>query len=211
VTLSWDPGLDTHRITGYRISWDTDSGAASAYAFNSTANPGQVSFSGTTATVSGLAPGTVYYFTVTALSNFTDPSSGVVTTYESLLYPAQVRGDPGYEYPIEVRAATNGSGCTPTAEVTNLRLQNLGGGDIRFSWNAVSDPCASGYRVLRANSPVSAAGFLPPSSYLVADTGPATTNVAANPDPVNPYQTKFFLVVARGGAGSTGPWGHYGQ
>ena len=26
VSLSWDPGLDTHRINGYKIYWDTDSG-----------------------------------------------------------------------------------------------------------------------------------------------------------------------------------------
>ncbi len=35
VDLSWDPGLDVHRISGYRVYWDTDSGGASSYANDS--------------------------------------------------------------------------------------------------------------------------------------------------------------------------------
>src|SRR5262249_28475195 len=65
ATLSWNPGAITSHISRYKIYWDTDSGAASSYAFNSDANPGQVSFSGTTATITGLTPNTTYYFTVT--------------------------------------------------------------------------------------------------------------------------------------------------
>lgn len=192
VNLSWDPGLDTHRITGYRVYWDTDSGGASSYAFNSTTNPGQVSFAGTTATVSGLTPGTVYYFTVTALSTFTDPSSSVVTTYESLLYPSQVSGDPDRTYPIEVQAATTGAGCTPTAAVTNLLVHKVGD-HVQLTWNPVADACAAGYRVLRSSTPT------PPASFTrLADTGLGTswTGDAA---------VGYFLVVARGNNGSLGP------
>ncbi len=197
VSLSWDPGLDTHRISGYKIYWDTDSGGATPYAFNSVTNAGQVTFAGTTATISGLAPSTNYFFTVTARSNFTDPSSLVTTTYESLLYPTQVFGDPGFIYPIEVQKATTGAGCTPTQQVNNLHIAPPTG-TAPFSWNASSDPCLTGYRILRASSPVSAAGWT-----TLADVGLVTT-WTGSPAP------GYFLVIARGATG-TGPWGHYNQ
>jgi hypothetical protein len=92
LSLSWNPGNDVHRINGYKIYWDTDPGSSTNYAFNSVANAGQVSIVGTTATISGLTPGTPYYVTVTSLSNFTDPSSTVVTPYESIRYPTTVLG-----------------------------------------------------------------------------------------------------------------------
>lgn len=192
VSLSWDPGLDTHRITGYRVYWDTNSGGGSPYAFSSTSHPGQVSFAGTTATISGLTTGTVYYFTVTALSTFTDPSSLVVTTYESLLYPTQVSGDPDRAYPVEVQAATTGAGCTPTAQVTGLTV-NKQGTNLQFAWTPVADPCAVGYRVLASSTPN------PPASFSrLADTGLATAWTGST-------TAKFFLVVARGNNGNVGP------
>jgi hypothetical protein len=115
VSLSWNPGNDTHRIVGYKIYWDTDPGASTPYAFNSVTNAGQVVIAGTTATISGLTPGTTYYFTVTSLSDFaqtpnpsTDPP--VLTHYESIKYPTTVSGDPSFSYPIEVAATTTGGG-----------------------------------------------------------------------------------------------------
>ncbi len=190
LSLSWDPGLDTHRITDYKVYWDIDSGAASPYASSLVS-------AGTAATISGLTPGTTYYVTVTARSGFTDPSSGVARTYESLLYPRQVTGDPSFAYPIEVQATTTGGACVPTAQVTGLRV-NRSGGSCQICWDPSSDPCAIGYRVLGADSPASAGNFT-----TVADTGLETCWTGS---PTRSY----FLVVARG-TGGTGPWGHYGQ
>ena len=198
VSLSWDPGLDTHRISGYKVYWDTDSGAVTPYAFNSAANPGQAAIAGTTAVLSGLAPGTTYYVTVTALSTFTDPSSNITTQYETMLYPTQVSGDPNFVYPIEATGTTTGGVCIPTAEVSGVMVSHATGGDITICWNAANDPCLVGYRILGANSPESAANY-----STVADTG-LSTCWTGNPT------GRFFLVVARG-TGGTGPWGHYGQ
>lgn len=194
VSLSWDPGLDTHRINGYKVYWDTDSGSSTGYAFNSVNNPGQASIVGTTATISGLTTGQTYYFTVTSRSNFTDPSTNVTTTYESLLYPTQVSGDPSFVYPIEVQGATT---CIPTAEVTGLTVTKDPGG-IKVCWGASVDPCTVGYQVLGANSPTSDANFTP-----IADVG--LTNCWVG----DPAQT-YFLVIAKG-SGGNGPWGHYGH
>ena len=198
VSIAWDPGLDTHRIAGYKVYWDTDSGAASAYAFNSQANPAQASIAGTSATISGLTPGTRYYLTVTSLSTYTDPSTGVPTTYESLLYPTQVSGDPSSIYPVEVQALTTGGACVPTQEVTGLTVDYdpLG---IKICWNPSSDSCLAGYDVLGATSPASAAGFSP-----IATAGLATCWSGS------PGASSFFLVAARG-TGGEGPWGHYGR
>jgi hypothetical protein len=197
LSLSWDPGLDTHRIGGYKIYWDTDSGGATPYAFNSQANPGQVSIAGTSATITGLAPGTSYFVTVTSLSSYTDPSTAAAATYESLLYPTQVSGDPSFVYPVEVLGATTGGTCIPTAEVHNLQVSHDGAG-IRICWDPVSDPCLAGYDVLGATAPQSAANYAP-----IADAGLATCWSG------NPAST-YFLVVARGTGGS-GPWGQFGQ
>jgi hypothetical protein len=198
VSLSWNPGNDTHRTTGYKVYWDSDSGAGSAYAFNSAANPGQAAVTGTTAVISGLTPGTAYYFTVTSLATFTDPSSGTVTNYESLLYPTQVSGDPSFVYPVEVTATTTGGVCIPGTEVEGLTVDYAAGGGVNICWNAVSDPCLQGYRVLGANTPEAAANF-----STVADTGVGTCWTGTT-------SSRFFLVVARG-TGGNGPWGHYGQ
>ncbi len=197
LSFSWNPGNDVRRISSYKIYWDTDSGSATPYAFNSDTHPGQVSFSGTTATISGLTPGTPYFVTVTSRSTFTDPSSSIVTTYESLLYPTQISGDPDKIYPVEVTATTTGGACIPTAEVQNLRV-NKSGGSFEFCWDPVSDPCLVGYDVLGANSPTSADNF-----SVVGQTGVATCWTG------NPAQS-YFLVVARG-TGGTGPWGHFGR
>jgi len=196
VTLSWDPGADVHRISDYKVYWDSDPGAVSAYAFNSVSNPGQVSFNGTSATVSGLAPGVTHYFTVTSRSVYTDPSSGIVTTYESLLYPTQVSGDPSFIYPVEVQATTP---CPATAEVTGVTVNVTEvPGEIRICWNPVTDSCLTGYQVLGSDSPVSDAGF-----SVVADPALETCWTGS------PAQS-YFLVIAKGITGN-GPWGHFGH
>jgi Fibronectin type III domain len=198
ASITWDPGRDTHRISGYKVYWGTTSGSGGPYAFDSTRNPGQVAIAGTTATISGLSPGTTYYVTVTSLSAYQDPSSGVTTTYESLLYPTQVSGDPAFVYPIEVQATTTGGTCIPAVEVTNLTLQTATGGAITFCWDPVSDPCLQGYEILQAPSPTAAGNF-----SVLADTGTGTCFTGNAP-------FGYFLVVARG-TGGTGPWGAYGR
>jgi hypothetical protein len=197
ITLSWDPGLLTQRISGYKVYWDTDSGSSSGYAFNSQTQAGQVAFNGTSATISGLSPGKSYYFTVTSLSNFKNPSTGVTRTYESLVYPTQLFGDPDKVYPVEVLGTTAG-GCTPTQEVQGLRITRLAGGTLRFCWNALADPCLAGYRILGSDNAASATGW-----STVADVGNVTCWDGTP-------SSRFYLVQARGGTG-TGPWGHYGR
>jgi hypothetical protein len=135
---------------------------------------------------------------VTSLATFTDPSSGTVTNYESLLYPTQVSGDPSFVYPVEVTATTTGGVCIPGTEVQGLTVDYAAGGGVNICWNAVSDPCLQGYRVLGANTPEAAANF-----STVADTGVGTCWTGTT-------SSRFFLVVARG-TGGNGPWGHYGQ
>ena len=199
VSLSWDPGHDTHRITGYKVYWGTSSGAGTPYPFDSMRNPGQASIAGTSAVISGLQPGTAYYVTVTSLSAFRDPSTGVTAVYESLLYPTQVSGDPAFVYPVEVRATTTGGTCIPTVEVSGLTVEYASPGPgIRICWQPASDPCLVGYEVLGATSPQAAANF-----SAIAETGLETCWTG---DP----STGFFLVAARG-TGGTGPWGAYGR
>jgi len=197
VSLSWDPGLDTHRITGYKVYWDTDSGAATPYAFDSEIAPGQATIAGTAAQITGLVPGTAYYFTVTALSLFADPSTGVPTRFESDRYPTQLSGDPGFVYPIEVLATTTGGTCIPTAEVAGVMVTHDGSG-VQICWDPVNDPCLVGYQVLGADTAQSDAGF-----SVLADTGLVT---CWNGSPAS----RYFLVTARG-TGGNGPWGHYGR
>jgi len=198
VSISWDPGLDTGRIDDYHIYWDTDTGGGSSYAFDDFCNTGSVTCSGTTATISGLSPSTTYYVTVTSVSDYHNPSSGVTTRYESLLYPSQVSGDPSFVYPIEVQALTTGGACIPTAEVGGVTVTDAGGGDIQICWDTVSDPCLLGYEILGSSVPGVEAAYTPEG-----DTGLTTCWTGA---PAGGY----FLVTARG-TGGNGPWGHFGR
>ncbi len=195
VQLSWNPGLDTSRIDGYRIYWDTDSGASTGYAFDSDSNPGQATIVGTTATITGLTAGTQYYFTVNAVSDFTDPSSSVTTTYESLLFPKQIPAVPT-PLPVEVAAMTTGGGCAPSQEIAGLTVGKSGTSQ-EFCWTATADVCVDGYRILGASTPESDLNF----SIVEPDTGLVTCTTI---DPAENY----FLVIGKGGG--TGPWGHFG-
>ncbi len=196
LSITWDPGLDTHRIIGYRVYWDTDSGADSPYAFSSVNHPGQISIVGTAATLTGLAPSTSYFLTVTAISDYTDPATDVTTTYESLVYPIQVGANPN-PIPAEVQAMT--AACIPTEEVPKTMVGRRVGSGSEFCWTQVTDICAQGYRILGANNPSAAANF----SVVVSDTG--NTNCATFDSPFT-----YYLVISHSSAG-TGPWGHYGQ
>jgi hypothetical protein len=195
VSISWNPGNDTHRISGYKIYWDTDSGSSTPYGFDSVANPGQISIVGTTATISGLTPGATYYVTVTSLSDFTDPSTGAVAHYESIKYPTTVSGDPNFSYPIEVSATTTGGACIPTQEVTGLTVDKSTP-NVHVCWSLSGDPCAVGYDVLGSDDATSDAGW-----SVVGQVGPTTCWDG------NPSQ-RYLLVRARG-TGGNGPWGHY--
>jgi len=195
VALSWNPGNDTHRLVGYKIYWDTDPGASTNYAFNSVTNAGQVAFVGATATISGLTPGTTYYFTVTSLTDYTDPSSAIVTRYESLRYPTTASGDPNITYPVEVAKATTGGTCIPGPEVTGLTVDKAGA-NVHACWTATADACAVGYDVLASDDATNDAGW-----SVVGQVG--LTNCWDG----NPSQ-KYLLVRSRG-TGGNGPWGHY--
>lgn len=199
VSLSWDPGLITNRISAYKVYWDTDSGSGSSYAFNSEDDPNQASIAGTTATISGLTPGTDYFFTVTALSVYPpDPATPLPRkTYESLLYPTTVSGDPSFVYPAEVQATTTGGTCLPTAEVANVSVREDPAG-IEICWGPVSDPCLTGYRILGSNTVDSDAGYVE-----VADLGVQTCWTG---DP-----SQIYYIVTAKGTGGDGPWGHYGR
>ena len=203
VSLSWDPGLDTHRISDYKIYWDTDPGAVSSYAFNSEINPGQASFTGTSATISGLSPGLTYYFTVTSRTIYTDPSTGVPSPYESILYPTQVSGDPSFVYPVEVQASL---ACPATAEVTGVTVNTTANpGEIQVCWNPVTEACLTGYQILGSSSAASDSGF------SVLGTVGITNCWTGSPfDPLPPETGAYLLVVATGMTGN-GPWGHYGH
>ena len=195
VSLSWNPGNDTHRINGYKIYWDTDPGASTPYAFNSVTNAGQVSLVGTTATISGLTPGTPYYFTVTSLSNFQDPSTLVTTPYESIRYPTTVSGDPNFSYPIEVTASTTAPTCIPTQEITGVTVDKSTP-NVHVCWSSTADACAVGYDVLAADD-----ATLDTNWSVVGQVG-LTTCWDGNPS------QKFLLIRSRG-TGGNGPWGHY--
>lgn len=197
VALSWNPGNDLHRINGYKIYWDTDSGSSSSYAFDSVTNAASVAFSGASATISGLSPGTQYYFTVTSLSDYTDPSTNRSHRYESLLYPTTVSGDPSFSYPVEVTATTAGGGCTPSQAVANLTVSKAGA-NVHVCWTATSDPCAIGYDVLGSGNVTSDVGW-----SVVGQVGLTT---CWDGNPTGPY-----LLVRSRGTGGNGPWGHYGH
>ena len=212
VELDWDPGLITDKIDRYKIYWDTDSGAGSAYAFNSDNNPTQVVFNGTTAVVSGLTQGVEHFFTVTSVSDYCEPglcanndcapscpgtppgtcspiTCNVVTPIESVMYPLQLTGGP-QPVPAEV-SATPGGACGPTQEIGGVNARLIGG-DIEICWDPVTDPCVTGYQILGSDAPD--AGFSP----VVNDNGLATCST------FNAAQS-YFLVVGRGADGSTGP------
>ena len=195
VSLSWNPGNDTHRIVSYKIYWDTDPGASTPYAFNSVTNSGQVAFAGTTAVISGLTPGTAYYFTVTSLSDFTDPSSSAVTRYESIRYPTTIAGDPSSSYPVEVTKTTTGGTCIPTQQVLGLTVDKANP-NVHVCWSPTADACAVGYDVLASDNATSDVGW-----SVVGQVG-LTTCWDGNPS------QKYLLVRARG-TGGNGPWGHY--
>lgn len=199
IDISWDPGTITHHISGYKVYWDTDSGSSSSYSFDSVNNAGQVSIVGTTATISGLTAGNDYYITVTAMSDYyTDPFSGVTTTYESLLFPTAAPGAGG-PLPPELVATTTGGACTPTEVITGVTMDKAGPGAVEICWTASADTCVTTYEILHANSPESAANF----STEVADTGGATCHTFSPPD-------GSFIILGKG-TGGTGPWGHFGM
>jgi hypothetical protein len=189
MPLSWDPGLVTDRIDGYKVYWDTETGGGLDGYDNSLT---QMGAGNTSATLTSLDRGTQYFVTVTSLSDFTDPASGITTTYESLLYPTTMSADPS-PLPIEAIASTT---CTPADEIGGVMVGKPGGTDIRISWSPSTDLCLTGYQILGADTPELETNFSP----VVEDTGLVEY---WDFDPTESY----FLVLSKG-TGGTGPWGH---
>jgi len=205
VSISWDPGNQLGFVDRAKVYWDTDSGSATPYAFNSDTQTGQVTFGANSATITGLTPGQTYYFTVTLLDSFTEPGSSPVLTleYESFLFPQGFTGN-GIAYPAQVQAATTSPGCTPMAEVQNLHVDYGPGTDLAFSWDALVDPCLDHYVLLEGPTPSSAGAF----TTLAQPAVPSFTG----PTSVIPSKTgTYYLVYAAGASGQHGPLGHYGQ
>jgi hypothetical protein len=203
VTISWDPGLDTHRISGYKVYWGTVSGGILAYPFNSVANPGQVSFSGTSATISGLNPGTQYFFTVTSRSVYTDPSSLVTTTYESLVYPTQVFGDPSFVYPIEVTATTASSSPNPKEASPSQNMKASRGAGTSVSVTYTPACGATDHAIYWGTTPI--AGSVAWTNSACARGVSGTTSF----DPGSPAAGKAFYFVVVGQ--TTTKEGSYGK
>jgi len=220
VDVSWDPGSITSHIDRYKIYWDTSSGATTmgAYAFDSDADSGGVSFTGpTSATISGLTELTPYYFTVTSVTEYCPPADcdnnpcsptcpspatgcGSVAcndthTFESLMYPLQVGGGAS-PIPAEVSATP---ACVPELEVQNLALDRgpTPATDVEFCWDMLADPCNSSYSILHSDFGGSFSAILPDTGLVSCD------DVLNAPD-------GLYLVVGKG-TGGTGPWGHFGQ
>jgi hypothetical protein len=212
IDVSWVPGNATLGVDDYVVYWDTDSGSVSDYGNSVVVPSGQ-----TSTTLTGLAPGTQYFITVTARSDFTpyppppfcrldytiacandtecaDDGPCVLSLppsvlYESIRFPTTVSGDPDIVYPIEVMATTTGGGCIPTEEVNNLMVGKIGT-DQQFCWDANTESCTVGYDLLWAATPD------PPGPMtVVAQTG-LETCWTGNP------QFGYFKVVARGTGGS---------
>ena len=219
VEISWDPGSILGEIDRYKVYWDVDSGASTPYAFNSDTHPGQVSFAGTSAVISGLTPGVPYFLTVTSVRDYCEPglcanndcapscaepdpnpcpgvSCSVVTPLESLIFPTQVAGGTT-PIPAEV-GATPGGSCVPTLEVMGVTFDKADG-SCRICWTPTADPCVEGYQILGASSPATDIDF----SAIVPDTGLTNCWTFDSTD-------SFFLVVGASPAG-TGPWGHFGH
>jgi len=205
VELTWDPGLlpdAEDRIDGFRVHWDTDSGNASPYAFDSVANPGQVSFAGAAATISGLSPGTTYFFTVTSVSTFSDQSASGSTTYQSMLFPEQIPAVP-VDLPVEVSATTTG-GLNPAGAVPNgddtpgtqLLLAKGAGNMLDLSWGASCRVTDTDYEIYEGTLGI------PRSLTPVECTTLAATSFSIASSPGG----RFYLIVPAN-ASSEGSYG----
>jgi hypothetical protein len=188
VQVSWDPGSETDQIDAYAVYWGPASGAAETYA-NRTPQPAS---SGTTAVISGLLPGTEYFFTVTSLSDYENPATAVTTTYESMLFPLTIEAGGGGFVPMEVGATTTCTGGIPPVEIQGLTANRLSGTQIEICWEPLPNTCITEYEILGATTPESPGNF----SVLATHTGPG--NCSTLDDPAEGY----FLVRAAGSGGS---------
>ncbi|MCZ6832538.1 MAG: fibronectin type III domain-containing protein, partial [Acidobacteria bacterium] len=196
VTISWDPGLQTDRIDGFKVYWNSSSGGSTSYAFDSQSHPGQVAFAGNSATISGLTAGTDYFLTVTSLSTLVNPSSGVAIDYESLLFPTQLSGDPSFVYPVEVMATTTGGAVCDPPETTGLTLTALGSDSAEICWDASPEACVTEYQVGRSDSGDFSAGCTPAVTAATCLT---------DSEPLSPGSIQNFL--ARPFTPTAGSWG----
>ena len=114
---------------------------------------------------------------------------------ESLLYPKQVSGDPGFIYPIEVQATTTGGSCTPAiTEVSPcssgsdcLTVDKTQDGGVQVCWTPSGSSCVDAYDVMYSGIPSS-------TFNAISQTGLATC-WTGDPD------EGYFLVRGRGSAG----------
>lgn len=119
VAVSWNPGAITRFIDGWEVHWGTQPGAVVAPPFTSGALPAaQTSY-----TITGLAPSTSYWISVTSRRSYRDPRSGVTTAYQSIALPKSTGADANgngvreTSYPPEIGVTTLAPGACVKGDI----------------------------------------------------------------------------------------------
>lgn len=113
ITVSWDPGRVTGFIDEFVVHWGTQPGGTAPPSDSSELRGDTIPVAQTNYTITGLAPGTTYYVSVTTKRAYTDPLAAVTTVYRSIELPqsmgADIDGDGTRDtsYPPEVPATTS--------------------------------------------------------------------------------------------------------
>ena len=183
VTVSWDPGRVTSEIDEFVVHWGTQPGAVVAPPDSSELRGDTIPVTQTSYTITGLAPATTYYVSVTTKRAYTDPLAGVTTAYRSIELPltvgADVDGDGTREtsYPPEVAAVTAAGGGDEMRVNRQVRLTASGASPTVGSQMACGGMCVD--QTFPGPLPMSLPGEAPPSGtaslWLYLHSDPTTT------------------------------------